>query len=145
MVSGRKLRAGLLFLILTGGLLYLVPKNNRILASDPRPQTTSSNKTVDLTNPAQEVKLSKGGDERIIWHNPSKTDLYACLDAKASPFEAYAWYVPAGKDRKSGKIRDDVNASSTEIYYVPSTKPCAGTIPPKKLLTGPHIIINNQE
>src|SRR5258708_30628861 len=113
-------------------------------ASSPTAEPASGGRTVvdkckiDLSSP-QDCTLSKGNDERAVFVNNSRSDLYVCFNPKNDPFEAYAFYVPASKERKSGKVKDESNPPSSFEYFV-STKNCVWPTP---IRTNPKIIIGN--
>ncbi len=130
-------------------LLSVLSEYKTVRASHPEPPGVPVYKPVEVSGGGANVDLSQKLDERILWTNHSKSDIYVCLDPKKSPFDAYAWYVPAGGTRKTDKIRDDVtpnppNLPQLSFDYNPSTRPCAG-LPLKGPRTTPHIIIHTLE
>lgn len=150
MGSRRTNRVKMFCIIAAVALFSALSENKTILAGHPDPQGVPVYKSVEVSGGGTNIELSQKNDERIVWTNSSKSDVYVCLDPKKSPFDAYAWYVPPGGGmRKSGKIRDDIKPNPEPLPqlsfdYYPSPKPCAG-LPPKNPRTTPHIIIHTLE
>lgn len=73
--------------------------------------------------------VSKAHNDRVVWVNGSRSDLYVCADdASKTVFDAYAWLVHAGQRGRSGKIRDDFSAPSgatDDVSYHVSGSPCS--------------------
>ena len=78
---------------------------------------------IDLQVVPSACDLSKSKDERLVWVNKSDMGLYVCGNPKNEPFEAYAWYVPAGGKRRSGKIMDSAAIQDGYLFDVTSS-PC---------------------
>lgn len=72
----------------------------------PRPTYTC---IMSLSNPQLcSHNLSKGGDDRMVWDNDTGQPVYVCFDPDNSPFEAFAWKIPAHGKRNSGSIGQHV-------------------------------------
>jgi hypothetical protein len=97
-----------------------------------------------LGNNHVDGKLTKSTDDRVKWTNDTDKDFVVCFHAADDkhPFEAFVWYVPKHKQRKSGKIRGDATLKDYEYsVYDASTmihmcEP-SGSVP----VTIPKIII----
>jgi hypothetical protein len=77
----------------------------------------------------QTCDVSKAHNDRVVWVNDSRSDLFVCADDPSrTVFDAYAWLVRAGQKGKSGKIRDDFSAPSgaaDSVLYHVSGSPCS--------------------
>jgi hypothetical protein len=116
------------------------------------------------TTPTADTPLYMKPDGRVRWTNSSGLPVFVCFDPNYSPFEAYAWDIPAsngGKKgvRETGKIRADavpthpIPKDGYLFPYTTSPTPCALPPPPpcppgsgsdscpNVPLTSPHIII----
>jgi hypothetical protein len=90
----------------TVGTVQLIHIKGNDTVNDPNP------------SPSGNTELSQGHDDRLTWINDTNSDYYVCFDPSVlakQPFHAIVFFVPAGKQRDSGKIRDD--ASTGEVFY----------------------------
>ena len=134
----------LLLLIVASALISLCVscQSNRTSAGSMGSERTVVDRCrIDVATP-QDCPLSKGGDERAIWINNSGSGVYVCFNPIGDPFEGYAFYVPPNGKRKSGKITDETNPSTSPISYYISASPCV-VPPPETIKTNPKIIIGN--
>jgi len=92
---------------------------------------------IDIGATSPQCTLSKGNDQ-AVWVNKTAEGVYICGSPTLTPFETYAWYVPANDKRRSGKIRDDITPGGTQYSFYPSDSACK--VPPAKK-THPKIII----
>lgn len=102
--------------------------------------------THDDVNGIPDSKLSQGSRDTITWQNDSGYSYYVCFSASnpdLQPFNAIVWYLPNGKSRDSGQIRDD--AKQTTLEYVVSKKfqSCTSFTNRRRVPRGnPKIVIN---
>lgn len=138
---------GVLFVFLIAAILICTSCQKKTPAPEPSaPRETYTDKChidISSTTVIPDCSLSKQYDERAVWENKSTGGLYVCMNPLNNPFEAYAWYVPANDKRKSGKITDATNPSSTGYEFKPSPSPCVWPLSSAsdKRLTNPKIII----
>ena len=102
------------------------------------------NETVNDPTPSAsgDTELSKRKDGRLTWINDTKSDYYVCFDQSVlakQPFHAIVFFVPAGKQRDSGKIRDD--AIPGDVFYDVYQGPKMCTAPNYGVHGQPKIVI----
>lgn len=91
--------------------------------------------------------VSKAHNDRVVWINNSRSDLFVCADDPGKTvFDSYAWIVRAGQRGRSGKIRDDFSVPSgttEDVLYHVSGSPCSQLASPglANTQTNPKIII----
>jgi hypothetical protein len=134
-------------LVIAFMLIGISSQNTTALADSGTAIAAYKECSIDLTSAAASCLLSKGADDRIVWVNKSRGDLYVCTDPKKSPFEAYGWYVPSQDQRKSGSIWTGVNpppGKTVTFTLYTSSKPCGCPKPKRpRVRTNPKIIIGN--